>query len=169
MNGLGIIYRTQLTPAAEQSWNRVLRSDNQLLIRFAAMTPEYINTVLKSKLSVNDKFYLIFGFSPTQSSTMRGNIFEEIGSWFSNTFSQENMSNVENWLRQGSVTAQNIANALNYYHNAPTSQQIANQQQQLQNIQSQIVGTGTGIWQSYGPILTIGAIGLLAVVLISKK
>lgn len=165
---LGLVYTSKPNQTTQNFWQSFLMQDQNMLFRFAAMTPGYINAVLKSKLSIEDKFFLLFGYAPAKSKTL-GTIFEDIGSWFGNTFSSQNMQNMENWLRQGSVTAQNIANALNYYTNAPTSQQIAQQQQQLQTLQSQILGTGTGILDNYGSVIAIGAVGLLAVVLLTKK
>lgn len=167
MIGLVKNFNKPVAPAETISWQRVFSQNPKLVLRFAAMPPGYIEAVLKSRLSIRDKFYFIFGMYPNNTGLL-GNIFEEIGGWFSNAFSQQNLSNVENWIRQGSVTAQNIANALNFYSNAPTANQIAENQQNFQNLQSQIVGQGSGIWQSYGPALTIGAIMLAGILLIKK-
>lgn len=75
-------------------------------------------------LSWEDKFYKIFGFKfrdvvKQQAQTLLGNIFEDVGGWFSNLFSSQNLQKAEDFVRRFQNQSQNFANVLNTLRNSP--------------------------------------------------
>lgn len=137
------------------------------------------NIIFNPRLTQKDKFKKIFGrkfvqaakvynvtLSGEQFSELLGDVFSDIGNWFSSTFSSNNLSQWEQQLRQGANISNQIANGLNYLTNMPNIQQQSQQQQQIQTVQSKVLTSGQSLLETYKlPIIGGGALLVLALLL----
>lgn len=154
----------------------IIQSDpNYYINRFAGKTEDWFLSIIKDyTLTPSDKFYKIFGFKITDlqnavKSTVSGigSIFDDVGGWFSNLFSSENMNSLSQFLRTLSNQANNSANVLQYSQNQPNAQQLALQQQQLMQYQLNAQGSLSNFLSVYGSYVAIG--GVILLILFFKK
>lgn len=153
-------------------WNGVITKNPQLAAQlFTPANLNYIMSIIRDyTLAPDAKFKKIFGvdLSTFKSTTGLGDIFSDVGSFFSNLFSSSNMSSLEDFFRTGANQFNNSANLLQYSQNQPNPQQLAQQQNLMNQYNLQSQNTFSNFMNLYGTYVFIGA-GILLVVLLSKK
>lgn len=166
---------TQETPASVYWMNVITKDWNYWFKQFKKIARMNLNGIIyNTNLTLPQKLERIFGskwqdlFNNPTVKGLIGDLFSDIGSWFNSTFSSSNLSQWEGQLRQGSTVTNNIANMLNYFRNQPNLEQQVQQQQNIQDVQSQIISKGTGFFETY-KIPIFGALALGLVYMVGKK
>ena len=140
-------------------WANVFQLNPQLAVKLARNDSAWWRNILYSRsLTPQQKFQMIFGIN--LSGGLLGDIFEDIGNWFSGS----NLQNAELYLREGQNQAGQWANALNYLRNQPDAETQAYNQMQQQNIQSSLYSGA----QTYGTWLPWALGGLILILLVRK-
>jgi len=162
--------RTRVQPVTTNNdfWKQIFlnsRNGQKLIERFASGDSAWWKNILYSRaLTPQQKLEYIFGIKLSElfpGSQLLGDVFE----WLNNLFSNQNLSNVELWLRQGQNTANQFANALNIVRNSPNNSNLSLEQQRMQDLLSRGVTTGYNFWQQWGWAVAGG----LLLILVLKK
>lgn len=164
-------------PAYDQQVNAIIvqilsTRKGKVILNHLLNTPfdKLLAAAIDPKLSTAQKFKKVFGvdLSTLQSSGgflgAFGSIFDDIGSWFSNTFSNSNLSKTEDFLRRFQNQAGEFANVLNTFRNKPAYDPATDR-----TALDQITGTAFSInefFSKYG-IIIIGL--LIGYIFITKK
>jgi hypothetical protein len=155
-------------------WVQLVQNNPSWFIKkFANKSSTWWENILKNnKLTPAQKFSQIFGVSisslTSAAKSVSGFLGQGVGDWLSNLFSSNNLTNMEQWLRTGQNTINQIANGINLVKNEPSPSTLATQQMQLQNVISTGYNTAQDVWTTYGPWM-LGGLALLLFLTLSKK
>jgi len=174
MNNLGLVFPVQQTATKvstpmtwEEFWFNLYQSNPKFWGKqFQKIVKMNLPGIISNpRLAMSQKFEKIFGLRFPSNGRL-GDIFSDIGGWFSQTFSQQNLTN---WQNQINTTNQTISNFLQLMRNQGNMQSQVQQQQKIQDIQTQAVLTTKSFIETYQMPIIIGLAVLLGVVVLKKK